>query len=494
VAARVSQECWHNCEIAPPEALRRETQRFGAYDADEQVKRFWGCIQRRIRARPKITSTWIVCVAAAAARIRCQQMGLAGSVPLRQYVPSMLTRRSRSSRSSIRAGAVRGASHHFLSLSGVGVFLALFAQGLASCGSDDSGDACEANALRACSGPAMCAGTQTCASDGSGYSECSCGSGSAGAAGASSGGSGGGSNGGAAGSGGGGAIDPVFDAGDRAVGSPCNTSADCPEGPNGEALLTCITPTSTAEFGTGSPQGGYCTAACQVTEDCQALDGLSACGLRDEAGNGYCIGLCQPGATQDAIKCNADRAQACFEFPDNPNLGACFPVCQNDAACGAGQFCDFGATGLGLCVTTPPPGGDVGAACVPVAPGQPQTDCKSGVCVTLINPDSGEDAGSFCSANCTFGLVEGCGFARDQAEGTRDAVCIRPQLDNGGGGDVGYCFELCDVDADCAQANAGWVCVQDLTPDGQELVGRLGECVPPGLAGTDGGIVVDAGN
>jgi hypothetical protein len=41
----------------------------------------------------------------------------------------------------------------------------------------------------------MCAGNQTCASDGSGYSECSCGSGSAGAAGA--GGSGGGSNGGA---------------------------------------------------------------------------------------------------------------------------------------------------------------------------------------------------------------------------------------------------------------------------------------------------------
>jgi hypothetical protein len=220
---------------------------------------------------------------------------------------------------------------------------------------------------------------------------------------------------------------------------------------------------------------------------------LAACGLLDDAGDGYCIGLCQPGNNPQAVKCISDpdefRAQACFQFPDSATLGACFPVCTSDAACGAGQICDFGATGLGLCVTAQPPGGDIGAPCTAETA---ETDCRSGTCVTLLDPDTGEDAGSFCSANCTFGLLEGCGFAEEEAEGARDAVCIRPQLDNGGGGDIGFCFELCDEDADCAQAGAGWVCEADLTPEGQALVGRLGECVPPALA--SGGGAADAGN
>jgi hypothetical protein len=391
---------------------------------------------------------------------------------------------------------VRGASHHLLSLSGVGVLLALFAQGLASCGSDDSdGDACEPGALKACAlAGQTCAAVQTCNADGSGYNACACpdGSGAGGSAGAA--GNGGGANAGAAGAGGNAPIDPIFDAADRVIGAPCTSDAECPQGPNGESLLTCILPTSSAEFGSGSPQGGYCTARCRETEECQTLDGLAACGLLDEAGDGLCIGLCEPGpdfAERPAVKCDPDRAQACFEFPDNPGIGACFPVCESDAACGAGQFCDFGATGLGLCVTTQPVGGDIGAPCTPETAA---TDCRSGTCVTLLDPATGDEAGSFCSANCVFGLVEGCGFAREQAEGTRDAVCIRPQANDGGAGDVGFCFELCDVDADCAQAGAGWVCLQDLTPGGQMLVGRTGECVPPALAGSDGGIVVDAGN
>jgi hypothetical protein len=406
----------------------------------------------------------------------------------------MLTRRSRSSRSSTRAGAGSGASRHLLSLSGIGAFLALFAQGLASCGDDSGGDACEPGDLKACAlAGETCAAVQTCNDDGSGYSACACpdGSGSAGAAGA---GGSGGSNGGAAGSGGGAPIDPIFDAVDRVIGAPCTSDAECPQGPNGESLLTCILPTSSVEFGTGSPQGGYCSAACSDTVDCQALDGLSAC-LRGEGdAPGYCMGLCEPGPDfedRPAVKCDPDRAQACFQFPDNVNVGACFPVCQSDAACGAGQFCDFGATGLGLCVSAQPPGGDVGAPCTTETA---ETDCRSGICLTLLDPETGDDAGSFCSAACTFGLVEGCGFAREQAVGTRDAVCIRPQRDDGGGGDVGFCFELCDEDADCAQADAGWVCEQDLTPQGQGLVGRLGECVPPALASGDGGIIVDAGN
>src|SRR5690606_19118391 len=197
-----------------------------------------------------------VCVPAVCTAIRWQQMGLAGSDWLRQYVPSMLTRRSRSGRSSTRAGVVRGASRHLLSLSGLGALLAVFAQGLTSCGSDDdSGGVCDPGALRACVVAGQsCEASQTCNMDGSGYGECACPSqGSAGAAGV--GGSGGGSSGGAAGAGGGGGdIEPIFPLGFRAVGAPCETDADCPAGPNGETPLICMTPTSTVEFGTGSPQ------------------------------------------------------------------------------------------------------------------------------------------------------------------------------------------------------------------------------------------------
>lgn len=368
------------------------------------------------------------------------------------------------------------------------MFLALFAQGLASCGDDDGDNACTPDASRACAGPGMCEGLQTCASDGSGYSPCSCEDGSGGAAG--SGGGGGGSS-GAAGSGGD-AGDPIFETAVRAVGAPCDTDADCPVGPNGENPLICITSTSATEFGTGSPQGGYCTAVCSDeanSADCQAIDGLTICGLLDDAtGLGYCIGLCQPG--QGAVKCLTDRAQACFAFPMEPTLGACFPVCQSDAACGAGQFCDFGATGLGLCVATQPPGAGIGEACDGTAQG---ADCLSGTCVTLIDPVSGAPAGSFCSANCTFGLLEGCGFGETEAVGARDAVCLAPQFEGGDGGDLGFCFELCDEDADCAQAATGWSCAT-FPADIQEAVGRTGECVPPGVPGSDAGVLVDAGN
>ena len=408
------------------------------------------------------------------------QMALAGHVGVRQYGPSMLTRRSFK-----RAGVARAASRPLLSVLSFGVPLLALAQALTSCGSDDDGaTACEPNVLRACNGPGQCAGEQTCASDGSGYSECSCeGSGSAGASNAGSGGSAGTSNtGGAAGAG----LDPLdslFQPAERAIGAPCVTDADCPVGPGGETPLICMTPTSTAEFTTGSPQGGYCTARCRDTDECVALDVLSGCGLIDEqTGDGYCIGLCTPNGGQ--INCLSNRAQACFQLDDDtPTVGACFPVCQSDAACGDGQFCDQGRTGLGLCTTTEPPGGDIGAPCTNETA---EADCKSGICITLLDAPGGSPTGSFCSANCTFGLLAGCGSTAP-AGTARDAICLQPQRATGDVGDLGLCFELCDTAADCTQA--GWIC-DPLTADGQTQVGRVGECVPPG----DGAVVVDAGN
>ena len=393
---------------------------------------------------------------------------------------------------------VRGASRHLLSLSGLGAFLAIFAQGLTSCGSDGDDQACTPGELKACTlAGQSCEAVQTCNADGSAYGECACpGGGSAGSAGASNGGSGGGSNGGAAGAGGGDNNAAIFPVGFRAFGAPCNTDADCPLGPGGEAPLICITSTSSVEFGAGGPQGGYCSAVCTDeanSSDCRAIDALGGCGLLDDStGLGYCIGLCLPGGDPNAIKCSADRAQACFQSPTDPDLGACFPVCQSDAACGGGQFCDFGGnTGLSLCVAEERAGGEIGAPCTPETGA---TDCESGLCVSLVDPVTREDAGSFCSANCTLGLIAGCGFATAEAVGARDAFCLIPQRPAGDLGDAGFCFELCDTDADCAQAGDGWVCVQDLGSDLEGAVGRRGECLPPAFALSDAGVGSDAGN
>jgi hypothetical protein len=287
---------------------------------------------------------------------------------------------------------------------------------------------------------------------------------------------GGSSNGGAAGSGPA-AGAPLFPPTERAVGAPCTTDADCPTGPNGETPLICLTASST-EFG-GGPQGGYCSAPCADTEECQALDGLAGCGLYDNATrSGFCIGICVPGTSN--VKCFADRAQACVADPDDPEFGACLPVCQSDAACGPGLFCDLGRNGLGVCTATAPVGGDIGAACTRETE---LTDCKSGLCVELANA-AGEVSGRFCSANCTFGLLQGCGHDRMVSE-PRNALCGQAQQETGVGGDIGFCFELCDTPADCSQA--GWECVVVLTPEGQAAVGRIGQCVPPSGEGADAG-------
>jgi hypothetical protein len=389
----------------------------------------------------------------------------------------MLTRGSRFSRSLTRAGRGRGTPHQLLSVLSLGVPLAILAQSLVSCGSDDGDQACVPNEIKACAlAGSQCEAVQVCNAQGSAYGDCACpGTGNGGSAGAGAGGSAGGSSGGAAGSGGA-EVDPLFETATRAIGAPCTSDASCPTGPNGEAPLFCITASSTAEFDTGGPQGGYCSAPCENNLDCQALDGLSAC-----ANAGYCIALCQPGDADAAIKCFDDRAQACIENPNNPGLGACLPICQSDAGCGPGLFCDLGRGGLGLCSATAPVGGDVGAPC---AEATQETDCKSGLCLAFQ-----DGSGSFCSANCTFGLLAGCGF-EEEISVPRDAVCAQPQLADGGNLDIGFCLELCDEAADCAQAEAGWICSDDLTPEGQQIVGRLGICQPPGVGVPLGG---DAG-
>jgi hypothetical protein len=364
----------------------------------------------------------------------------------------------------------------------------VLAQGLVSCGSDDEDRACVPGELKACAlAGQACDAVQTCNAEGSAYDACECPGGSggtAGSAGAGGGGTAGSANagGGAAGAGAG-PSDSLFATELRAIGTPCDTDAECPTGPNGETPLICIPATNTDVFGAGGPQGGYCTAPCRTADDCPALDALSACTLRDAAGDGYCVSLCQAG--EGGVKCDPARALACLPPPPTStnNIGVCIPVCQSDADCGAGLFCNLDVTGAGLCSTTAPVGGDIGAACTTDTSA---TDCKSGLCLTL----GSDPPASFCSNVCTFGLfTTGCGFT--PASGVpQEAYCAQPTSDNGAPGDLGFCVELCDEATDCAQA--GWLCAE-LTAEGQALLGRQGECVPPGTVIPDDAVTPDGG-
>lgn len=357
--------------------------------------------------------------------------------------------------------------------------------GVQSCKQDASGfadceapPACNAGDLHNCTcGSSAAAGTQLCKDDGSGYEACSCDGTASGSGGTGSGGSGGTSSAGSgAGSGGSAGSNSAGSAGSasmpapaalfpNSVGNPCTADSQCAGSP-----LVCVKATSNTEFQLGGPQGGYCSLPCSADSDCQTIDDISACNTTLH----YCVALCLPGTSN--IKCGADRAQACVPIGQS-TVGVCIPRCSSDAACGAGRFCDPGDTGL--CVDAKPPGGKVGDPCTPATEA---TDCASGLCLQYPAPNnSAVVAGSFCSADCTFGLANGCGFD-NVSGGVRQAGCFQARVTGGQPGDLGLCFPVCDTNADCAQAGNGWVCDPFGDVSAEQQVGRLGECVPAALA------------
>jgi len=339
--------------------------------------------------------------------------------------------------------------------------LLLLAQVLTSCGSDDS-NACNAGDLHNCTcGSSDRMGTQVCKDDNSGYEDCSCDmtAGVGGSGGSGAGGSGGGSSTGAAGSS---SMAPApFPS---SVGSACTADSDCAGAP-----LVCIQATSNTEFQQGGPQGGYCSLPCTTNDDCTGIDDISACNTTLH----YCFALCIAGTSQ--LKCGMNNAQACVAV--SPQFGVCIPRCTSDAACGPGRFCDPGETGL--CRDTPAPGGKVGDPCTPDTEA---TDCAGGLCLQYADPnDRNVVAGSFCSAGCTLGLSNGCGFD-NVSGGQRQAACLQASDAGGQPGDIGLCFPLCDSNGDCAQAGDGWSCKLFNDPMAEQQVGRLGECLPAALA------------
>jgi hypothetical protein len=244
------------------------------------------------------------------------------------------------------------------------------------------------------------------------------------------------------------------------IGRPCATDADC------LAPLDCIQASSNDEFRDGGPQGGYCSFRCSANEECTALDELSACNTT----LGRCFAMCLIGPSE--VKCGSDRAQVCVDLQQG-ELGACIPRCTSDAACGPGRFCDPGISGL--CKDEARVGRGVGAPCnVATA----SADCASELCIEYVDPaDESVILGSFCSANCVFGLANGCGFD-GLSSGARTSACLAPQFANGQVGELGYCAPLCNTTGDCTQRNAGWVCDPFDDPNAVAQVGRFGECLP----------------
>jgi hypothetical protein len=331
------------------------------------------------------------------------------------------------------------------------LLLGLGSAWMASC-SDDEAPTCTPNETRVCAGLARCEGVQACLSDGSGWGECDCtappreGDGKGGTSGEG----------------------PT-----AAVGARCAQDGDCTGG------LTCIRSTSN-EFLGGGPAGGYCSLNCASDVECTAIDEESECVVSAEGAAGLCLRTC---LSQDPrslaenkclgrvdLACNSEAYLGLAPFSGSRQAGWCYPQCASDADCGS-RRCDLAR---GLCVDTLTEGLPIGSRCTQHA------DCAGRLCIGLA------DGEAFCSAPCVFGLPIGCGYGVSAQ--TRGAACFLPQqqgfLSSEGRGDVGFCTQLCSENADCTQAERGWVC--DETDDAVERFNRPGYCDLPDP--TDGGV------
>lgn len=255
------------------------------------------------------------------------------------------------------------------------------------------------------------------------------------------------------------------------MGDTCGTDRDCVSG------LGCMLASSYDYFGFGGPAGGYCTAPCSDTVNCQDLQAGALC-LRNPGDRS--TGLCMRGCTsQDPIEgenkclersdvaCNSLAAAGQERFLGIRQAGFCRPLCASDAECPGTRVCHPSG---GMCVDAEDDasGLEIGASCAV------NDDCRSSLCEEVANDLR------ICSQLCVLGQSGGCGFTED-AE-ARNAACLTARIKanrfSEGVGDLGLCREICRADSDCQHADEGWVC-RDLRSDAAEFFGVAGACVPP---------------
>jgi hypothetical protein len=251
------------------------------------------------------------------------------------------------------------------------------------------------------------------------------------------------------------------------LGLTCTTDADCATG------MTCLQPNGT-DLGTGGPPDGLCTAACMTDDDCTGFEAGAGCvTFTANATSGFCLESCVIGdPTDPTAKCQGRSDFLCVDLAQmgDPSSPFCVPLCQNDAQCGIGAFCNPQS---GLCEAAKPTGNPVGTPCDPTA----TTDKCLGFCfqtsATGVTPATGA-----CTELCSGGTE--CFFTGTKAGG----FCARtPQ--GYGLFDVGICESGCNCDSDCPFP--GDVCQAWQTSDAtlKTDIGSAGVCFPNALGSTE---------
>ncbi len=288
---------------------------------------------------------------------------------------------------------------------------------------------CTPGSQRSCAGEGDCVGVQVCDALGVTFSRCEC--------------------------------DLAMPVG--RVGARCGADMDCGAG------LTCELPSSlNGAFATGGPQGGYCTAVCETTAECRALDPLSACYAQGGVGPGpgYCLKTCSLEPGSSGASCEGRSELACAApATDDPSF--CYPVCDSDADCGD-RYCNLFS---GLCSPFPPEGqAAIGAGC------SANHECASGWCINIAGQRRA------CSGICIYNGVGGCGFPAHAPE--RGAACLNPRTPGLPSEllTLGWCSQLCDEDGDCALSTSGWFCERWPADAAAKLTakwGKRGACIQP---------------
>ena len=133
------------------------------------------------------------------------------------------------------------------------------------------------------------------------------------------------------GSGGSPAQDPIVDPlprGDGALGTACDSNADCTD------VYPACASVDSGVWGPGGPSLGYCTRACDLEraeegdDDCASIDANSACRQLRPEGGGYCILGCDRGtAVNPESKCQGRTELACVTLDLETGTGECLPNC-----------------------------------------------------------------------------------------------------------------------------------------------------------------------
>ncbi len=250
------------------------------------------------------------------------------------------------------------------------------------------------------------------------------------------------------------------------LGGKCGKDADC-----GGDGMRCLTGNEDYLDGEGAPPGGVCTTACQNDENCRAFDATAVCATLGEAPlvkphaektvQRLCMLGCSPGAPSGNAKCHGRTDLACRPFaPDGTTScikdeecaagtlcyrgvcreSACGPRCNSDDDCSGVRRCN---PFTGLCDELPPTPVPLGLPCL----GELDTTavCGGGNCLdvfAMLPSETGPHltrVKEMCTQSCTLGTVCGNGAG----------ACVSPKLANYAIGDIGYCLQKCECDADC---------------------------------------------